>query len=92
MGRQAAQLQAIKGQIYHPVTGRSESVSNGDLSSGLSASAGARIREGNLTRLETRTAPRKAVNSLWCKRLSQCEWAFELMLDEGVDACVDIST
>jgi hypothetical protein len=43
-------------------------------------------REGNLTQLEARTTPRKAVYSLWCKRLSQSEWAFELMLDEGGDA------
>ena len=40
-------------------------------------------REGSLSRLDTGTAPRKAVNSLWCRRLGKYEWAFELMLDEG---------
>jgi hypothetical protein len=42
-------------------------------------------RAGALTRLENRTAPRKDVNSLWCRRTSQFEWAFELMLDECRD-------
>jgi len=40
-------------------------------------------RDGLLTPLDTSTAPRKAVNSLWCRRLSECDWSFELMLDEG---------
>jgi hypothetical protein len=38
---------------------------------------------GSLTRLELPTAPRKAVNSLWCRRRGECVWRFELMLDEG---------
>src|ERR1700728_4629535 len=40
-------------------------------------------RTGALTRLEVGTAPRAAVNSLWCRRRGEAEWAFELMLDEG---------
>lgn len=40
-------------------------------------------QQGSLTRLETRSALGKAVNSLWCRRQGKCEWAFELMLDEG---------
>jgi hypothetical protein len=40
-------------------------------------------REGSLTRLAARMAPREAVNSLWSRRLNKCEWELELMLDEG---------
>ena len=38
---------------------------------------------GSLKRLERRTMPRKAVNSLWCRRRGERVWTFELMLDEG---------
>jgi len=153
------QLQPMNATIYHPVTGRSKSASNEDISGELSAGAGAETvmsepmtkaiwrqtkpveiqewlhalsvpwwiaggwaldlflgeatrphedidvgifrrdalkactalseweffeaKDGSLTRLESCTAPRKAVNSVWCRRLSKCEWAFELVLDEG---------
>jgi hypothetical protein len=40
-------------------------------------------RAGALTQLDAGTAPRAAVNSLWCRRRGEAEWAFELMLDEG---------
>jgi hypothetical protein len=40
-------------------------------------------KEGFLTRLESYASPRKDVNSLWCRRLNDREWSFELMLDEG---------
>ncbi|MGB6307062.1 MAG: hypothetical protein WBF89_04650 [Steroidobacteraceae bacterium] len=39
--------------------------------------------EGALTHLALRTAPRRAVNSLWCRRQGEREWKFELMLDDG---------
>jgi hypothetical protein len=39
--------------------------------------------EGSLTRLAARMAPRRAVNSLWSRRLYKSEWELELMLDEG---------
>jgi aminoglycoside-2''-adenylyltransferase len=40
-------------------------------------------RAGALTQINIGTAPRAAVNSLWCRRRGEAEWAFELMLDEG---------
>lgn len=38
---------------------------------------------GALTPLDAGTAPRAAVNSLWCRRRDQTEWSLELLLDEG---------
>jgi Aminoglycoside-2''-adenylyltransferase len=40
-------------------------------------------REGLLTRLAADMVPRRAVNSLWSRRVKKCEWELELMLDEG---------
>ena len=40
---------------------------------------------GLLTRLNPESLPSRKANSLWCRRPSGFEWAFELMLDEGGD-------
>jgi hypothetical protein len=40
-------------------------------------------RDGAITRLDARSAPHAAVNSLWCRRGDETEWSLELLLDEG---------
>jgi hypothetical protein len=40
-------------------------------------------KDGALTRLESGTVPRAAVNSLWCRPAGTTTWMFELMLDES---------
>jgi len=37
---------------------------------------------GALTRLVTGHMPHAGVNSLWCRRLGESQWGFELMLDD----------